>query len=95
MHFDSIFDGLTFALANLDSSISVIDTNHVNIEFTKTALVECEFAMTKFLSGFEAAGIQEIQIDRLFDFVRKLTGEKDPGEIRFNHFDRCHGMRIA
>ena len=95
MHFDGIFDGPPLALANLDSSLSLIDANHINIEFTKTALVECEFAVTKFVSGFEAAGIQEIQINRLFNFVRKLTGEKDPGEIRLNHFDRCHGMRIA
>ena len=70
------------------------DGERVEIE-DGSALVECEFAVTKFVSGFEAAGIQEIQINRLFNFVRKLTGEKDPGEIGFNHFDRCHCMRIA
>jgi len=58
-------------------------------------LVECEFAVAKVLSGFEAAGIQEIQINRLFDFVRKITGQHDPCEIRFDHVNRCYLMRIA
>jgi hypothetical protein len=43
---------------------------------------------------FQGGKIKEIQVDRLFNFVDKIAGQKNPGDVGFVKCQGTNGVRI-
>lgn len=92
-HFYRIFDDLAGAVeARLRRRAA--DRHHVEIELRREALIETQLFVAEVAALFQRGKIQKAKTHRLFDFVRDLAREQNPGDMRFEHAESTHRVRI-
>ena len=70
---------------------------HAQIRMRRQTAIQLHFGFASLLAPLNGAVVQEIETDRLFQFVDPAFGEKQPRDMRFQAFDgaRLFSVRAA